>query len=254
MTAAEAAAAVGKPLSAATLSPIERTSAVSSVAKLLLDELSSGGFAPGTRLPAERELANSLKVGRSTLREAMAALDLLGIIEIRPGSGSYLKADSNELLPQALKWGLMLGQPGTEDLIEVREHLEILAATLAAARATDDDVERLGAFVDGMRTAGNDVAKFVEADLGFHLETAAIARNSVLSDILYSVRSLLLAWFDRTLRVAGTIEATLAEHEEVFEAIRDRSPQRAEAAMKRLMDAADLRLKKALDPAVGDGQ
>ena len=234
-----------KPFSTLGTSPLERTSAVTSVAKLLLEELSSGGFAPGTRLPAERELAATLQVSRSTLREAMAALDLLGILEIRPGSGSYLRAHSAELLPQALKWGLMLGQPQTQDLVEVREHLEVLAAALAAARATPDDVQRLGDVLHRMQGTAS-VEDFVEADLAFHLETAVIAGNSVLSDLLHSIRSLLLAWFDRTLRVPGTMEATLGEHEAVFDAIRRRSPQRAEKAMKTLMDAADLRLKTSL--------
>lgn len=226
--------------------PIERTSTVGNVAKRLLDELGSGAFAPGTRLPPERELATTLQVGRSTLREAMAALDVLGIIEVRPGSGSYLKADSSELLPQALKWGLMLGQPGTRDLIEVREHLEVLAARLAAERATVEDLDRLEAHLGQMQAACDDVSQFVHADLAFHLETATIARNSILSGILHSVRSLLIAWFDRTLRVAGTMEETVEEHEAVFRAIRDRSPDRAEAAMKALMAAADLRLRQTL--------
>lgn len=249
MVALSTDAAAVKPFSSAKLAPIERTSAVSSVARRLIDELGSGSFAPGTRLPPERELAANLQVGRSTLREAMAALDVLGIIEIRPGSGSYLKADSADLLPQALKWGLMLGQPGTKDLVEVREHLEVCAAALAAARATDEDIERLREHLIGMQSAGAGVEQFVEADLAFHLETAAIARNSVLSDILHSVRSLLVAWFDRTLRVEGTMTATLAEHEAVFEAIEARSPERAEAAMKHLMDEADMRLTRSLTPS-----
>jgi GntR family transcriptional repressor for pyruvate dehydrogenase complex len=234
-----------QPFSGGRTSPVERVSAVSNVAKRLLDELASGGFAPGTRLPPERELATTLQVSRSTLREAMAALDVLGIVEVRPGSGSYLKADSSELLPQALKWSLMLGHPGTQDLVEVREHLEVLAAALAAMRATDEDIARLATHLHLMQTA-DDVTAFVHADLDVHLELAVIARNGVLSGILHSVRSLLIAWFDRTLRVEGTMEETLKEHEAVFEAIRKRSPERAEAAMKALMDAADLRLKAAL--------
>jgi GntR family transcriptional repressor for pyruvate dehydrogenase complex len=72
------------------LSPVTRFSTVGAVAKQLLDYLTTGNFAPGTRLPPERSLAASLGVGRSTLREAMAALDVLGIIEVRPGSGAYL--------------------------------------------------------------------------------------------------------------------------------------------------------------------
>jgi len=230
----------------ARLRPVERTSTASVVARQLLDELGKEQFVSGTRLPSEREMADTLGVGRSTLREAMSALDLLGIIEVRPGSGSYLRADSSQLLPQALKWGLMLGQPENQDLIEVREHLEILAAKLAATRATDDDVARLEVLIEAMKDAGSNVEAFVDADIAFHLETAVIARNSVLEGVLESIRALLEAWFDRTLRVEGTMSATLREHELVFDAIRNRDPIEAENRMKSLMEAADLRLKRTL--------
>jgi GntR family transcriptional repressor for pyruvate dehydrogenase complex len=230
----------------ARLRPVERTSTASVVARQLLDELGKDQFVSGTRLPSEREMADTLGVGRSTLREAMAALDLLGIIEVRPGSGSYLRADSSQLLPQALKWGLMLGQPENQDLIEVRENLEVFAAILAAKRASDDDIDRLAVHVEAMKEAGSNVEKFVEADIAFHLETAVIARNSVLEGVLESIRALLEAWFDRTLRVEGTMSETLKEHESVFLAIKNRSPDEAERTMKALMDAADMRLKRTL--------
>ena len=97
-----------------------------------------------------------------------------------------------------------------------------------------------------MRTAGGDVDAFVKADLAFHFEAARIAANTVLQDILHSIRSLLTVWFDRTLRVPGTIEATLVEHEAVFDAIRDRSAELAESRMKELMDNADVRLRKTI--------
>jgi DNA-binding FadR family transcriptional regulator len=230
----------------ARLRPVERTSTASVVARQLLDELGKEQFVSGTRLPSEREMADTLGVGRSTLREAMSALDLLGIIEVRPGSGSYLRADSSQLLPQALKWGLMLGQPENQDLIEVREHLEVLAASLAASRADDDDIARLEVYVQAMKDAGTNVEAFVDADIAFHLETAIIARNSVLEGVLESIRALLEAWFDRTLRVEGTMSATLREHELVFDAIKKRDPALAESTMKALMDAADMRLKRTL--------
>jgi GntR family transcriptional repressor for pyruvate dehydrogenase complex len=230
----------------ARLKPVERLSTASVVAKQLLEELAREDFASGTRLPSEREMADTLGVGRSTLREAMAALDLLGIIEVRPGSGSYLKADSSLLLPQALKSGLMLGQPEVQDLVEVREHLELLAAALAAKRASDEDVARLEVHLERMRGPATTVEDFVEADIAFHIETATIARNSVLESLLMSIRSLLRAWFDRTLRVEGTMEETLKEHEAVFKAIRRHSAADAERAMKVLMDNADKRLKETL--------
>ena len=228
------------------LKPVERISTASVVARQLLDELAKEQFVSGTRLPSEREMADTLGVGRSTLREAMAALDLLGIIEVRPGSGSYLKADSSSTLPQALKWGLMLGRPEVQDLVEVREHLELLAAFLAAQRATDEDIVRLKSHLDRMRAPSATVEEFAEGDVAFHIETAVIARNSVLESLLVSIRSLLLAWFDRTLRVEGTMKETIKEHEAVFRAIQERSPADARRRMKTLMDKADKRLKETL--------
>jgi DNA-binding FadR family transcriptional regulator len=226
---------------------VQRHSTVGAVAKQLLDHLANGNYAPGTRLPPERQLATSLGVGRSTMREALAALDVLGLLDIRPGSGTYLAADSSELLPQAIKWSLMLGRPRTRDLVQVREHLEILTAKLAAERATEDDIARLRETVVAMRDAGDDVDAFVRADLAFHFEAARIAENSVLQDILHSIHSLLTAWFDRTLRVPGTMADTLVEHEAVFDAIATRSPEQAAQRMKALMDAADVRLKNTID-------
>jgi DNA-binding FadR family transcriptional regulator len=231
----------------ARIAPVARYSAVGAVARQLLDHLTSGNYAVGTRLPPERALATSLGVARSTLREAMAALDVLGIVEVRPGSGAYLTADSAGLLPQAIKWSLMLGQPRTRDLVEVREYLEVFTAKLAAARATDDDITGLGTYVSAMRAAGDDVDAFVTADLAFHFDMARIAGNTVLQDILHSIRSLLQVWFDRTLRVPGTIADTLVEHEAVYEAIRTKSPDEAGRHMKALMDAADVRLSRTLN-------
>jgi GntR family transcriptional repressor for pyruvate dehydrogenase complex len=228
------------------LKPVERVSTASVVARQLLEELAQDGLVSGTRLPSERELADTLGVGRSTLREAMAALDLLGIIEVRPGSGSYLKADSSKVLPQALSWGLGLGRPEVQHLVEVREHLELLAASLAAARSSDDDLERLRAHVEQMRSAGDDVELFVEADIAFHLEIAVIAQNSVLEGILVSIRSLLHAWFERTLNVEGTMGLTVPEHEAVLRAIEAHDSAGAERTMKVLMDHADARLKQTL--------
>lgn len=226
------------------LKPVARVSTASVVARQLLDELQREHFTSGTRLPPERTMADTLGVGRSTLREAMAALGLLGIIEVRPGSGSYLKADSSELLPRAIQWGLSLGQPDAGDLVEVRENLELLAATLAALRATPKDADRLRVHLDHMRESGQDVEQFVEADLAFHFETARIAGNVVLESILQSIRSLLHTWFEKTLQVEGTMTATLAEHERVYEAIKDGDARAAETAMRVLMENADTRLRR----------
>lgn len=140
------------------------------------------------------------------MRGALSALDVLGIIEIRPGSGSYVREGTSEFLPRAINWGLMLGQRRTHDLVEVRTFMEGMSARLAVDRASEADVERLEEHLERMRDAGTDVKAFIDADIAFHLETANIARNTVLSDILHSIRALLQVWMER----AGTSRARSA--------------------------------------------
>ncbi|WP_055413948.1 MULTISPECIES: FadR/GntR family transcriptional regulator [Streptomyces] len=240
-----------QPNFTALLRPVVRESSVSEVAKRLLDHLSEGHLKPGTRLPAERQLAEALNVARSSVRGALSALDVLGIIEIRPGSGSYVRAGTSEFLPRAINWGLMLGQRRTHDLVEVRTFMEAMSARLAAERAEDTDVERLEAHLERMREAGGDVTAFIDADIAFHLETATIARNTVLSDILHSIRSLLQVWMERAGDIEGTVAGTLKEHGAILQAIRDGDPQAAERAMAEHMQCASERLWSSLSAEEG---
>lgn len=227
--------------------PIARESVVSEVARRLLEYLTSGEIRPGDRLPSERQLSTSLGVGRSTVREALASLDLLGIVKIRPGSGSYLVGNSSDLLPQTITWGLLLGQRRIHEIVEVRQLLEVAGARLAAARATTDDVERLRTHLTAMRDTPDDLHAFVEADVAFHLEVARIAGNSVLSEMLSGVRSLLRVWVERAVRAEGSTTGTLAEHTAVFEAVEARDPDLADRAMHVHMISAGERLRTSID-------
>lgn len=85
------------------LNALPAGSPVTEVARRLLDLFTGGGIAPGTRLPPERQLAATLEVGRSAVREALAALEILGIVDVRPGSGTYLRGSASDLLPQTLR-------------------------------------------------------------------------------------------------------------------------------------------------------
>jgi GntR family transcriptional regulator, transcriptional repressor for pyruvate dehydrogenase complex len=245
-TAADIATALG--------GSVQPASAVSAVAARLLSYFTSGEVEPGTRLPPERQLAASLGVGRSAVREALAALDMLGVVSIRPGSGTYLRGSASELLPQTLSWGLMLGEQRTRELIELRRGLEMQAAELAAERAGGEHVARLAAALAEMRANLGDLERFVQADRDFHLEIGAAAGNVVLRDLLQNVRSLLRVWTERILRDEVLAEVTYAEHAAVFNAIRDRDPAAAARAMASHMDSAGARLLHAFEVTSAVGQ
>ena len=124
------------------VAPIRREPLAAEVARRLVDYLLSGGVEPGGRMPSERQLAEAFGVGRSAVREAIAALTLIGLIEVRHGDGTYLKRPDSPLLPQVVEWGLLLGEQRTIDLIEARQKIEVDIVGLAAQRRTEEDVPR----------------------------------------------------------------------------------------------------------------
>ena len=225
-----------------------RGSAVAEVAHQMTSLLARGDFPPGARMPPERQLAESLGVGRSAVREALAALEILGLVEVRPGSGTYIRDSMSELLPTTLSWGLMLAAEHTEQLSDVRSGLEVRAATLAAQRIGDDEVDLLRAHLEAMESHTEDFPAFIEADARFHWQLAHAARNEVMADLLQTVRSLLRVWVERGLRSTDQARTACREHRAVLDAVAARDPERAAAAMTAHMATAGTRVMH-VDPA-----
>lgn len=215
---------------------------VSEVARRLMNLFTSGEIEPGTRLPPERQLSLTLGVGRSAVREALAALEILGIVDVRPGSGTYLRGTASDLLPQTLRWGLLIGRRSTDDLLDVRSGLEIYCARLAASRADGADIARLAASLDRMRGAGTDLAAFARADAAFHDALARAAGNDALIDLLHVVRSLLQVYADRAVHDADAARLAVAEHDTVFRAVEAKDEDAAASAMAVHMATAAARV------------
>jgi GntR family transcriptional repressor for pyruvate dehydrogenase complex len=213
------------------------------VARRLLDLFTGGSIEPGTRLPPERQLATSLGVGRSAVREALAALEILGIVDVRPGSGTYLRGTASELLPQTLRWGLLIGERNTEQLLELRAGLEAYVARLAAGRMDADGRVRLAKHARQMKDSINDLAAFARADRGFHQALAEAADNAVLVDMLHVVRSLLQVYADRAVHDHAAALVALREHEAILAAVHDGDEDAAASTMAVHMATASERLR-----------
>lgn len=215
------------------------------VARQLLQLLTNGDLAPGSRLPPERALAERLGVGRSAIREAVASLEMLGIVQVRPGSGTYLQGGTSELLPKTLSWGLMLAEPLTSQLLEVRSGLEIKAAALAAERATTSDTQTMAKYLSRMEANLDAPKAFIDADVRFHIAIAQAAGNEVLAGLLQTIRSLLRVWTERGLAARDQATDAYREHATVYEAINGHGPEEATAAMHAHMQTASDRLMTA---------
>lgn len=226
----------------AALGTIDSNSPVSEVTRRLLDLFTSGSIEPGTRLPPERQIAATLGVGRSAVREALAALEVLGIVSVKPGSGTYLRGTASDLLPNTLSWGLLIGRQSTEELLQVRAGLEIYVTRLAAIRGDTADIQRVGQALDHMRAAGRDLSTFAKADREFHDGLAVAAGNRLLIDQLQVVRSLLQVYANRAVHNEEDARRAQVEHEAIYSAIMSGDDDAAASAMAGHMRTASKRL------------
>ncbi len=228
-----------------------RETVESELTRKLMDYLIASKLRPTDRLPSERQMVQALGVGRAALRTALKSLSLLGVVEQRPGAGTFLRNASSDLLPRVIEWGLLLAEDSIQDLVEARENLEVILASYAAQRRTEQDLIRLRRLVDAMRDARDDAAKYVEFDIQFHLAVAETARNEVLAGIMRNLQSLLRAWAGRVIYAAGETETSLAMHVPILEAIEAGNPELARKAMTAHMDRASRRLRDAIDTING---
>lgn len=160
-------------------SAVSRVSVTRQVVDILYEALHSGRYRPGDRLPSEHELAASLGVGRSALREAIRELLTLDLLEIRAGRGTFVRPMRPELLLDRSSFHGVLNQRIAVELLEVRFAIEPEAAVLAARRATQDDLQRLKRDVEQLQL-GIERGLRPPEDAGFHIDVVRATHNSSL--------------------------------------------------------------------------
>jgi GntR family transcriptional repressor for pyruvate dehydrogenase complex len=183
--------------------------------------VASGEWQPGMRLPREADLANQLGLSRNSLREAVRALSLARVLEVRQGDGTYVSSlEPGELLEPTLSATHLLRGRTVLELFEVRRLLEPEAAAVAARRARADIIAALRVELDRMIAAGDRADELVEADAAFHDVIARAPGNEVLRALLRSLST-------RTVRARlwhgladrNALDVARAEHERIYEAI-----------------------------------
>ena len=209
------------------------------LARSLIAELAEGRYPVGARLPAERELAVQYNVSRPTVREAVIALEVQGLVEVRVGSGAYvLRLPGKEDLP-----GFNIS---AFELTEARLLFESEAAALAATQVTDDELAGIAALIDdiareNLDPAGTDAARRDGADRAFHLAIARATRNNAIHDAIAQLWELrytspeaaLLHEKARTANVKPVVD----EHSAVLKALRAHDPVAAREAMRAHLSA-----------------
>jgi GntR family transcriptional repressor for pyruvate dehydrogenase complex len=211
--------------------PIAKVTLTESVFEKLVTSLLQGPWEAGDRIPPERELCQQLGIGRASLREALKALELIGMLECRVGDGTFVLPRS-EFLSRPLLWAITgTDKAELRDIVEARRVLEGEIAGLAAERATTQEAAEIGAAVEDLRGGLSDPVRSLEADMRFHLAMAKAAHNEILFNAVQLLRNLMGHWLLLKLRMPQASVKVLQQHEAIYAAIRHRDSLRARAEM-----------------------
>ncbi len=195
------------------------------IQKMIRDE----NILPGTRLPSERDLSATLNVSRASVREALIALELTGVIDVRGGSGIYVN-EKTDALPEIKEPG-----SGPFEVLSARRLIEGEVAAMAAKMATDSAIDAIMQAVSDMEQFYNDRAKNDAADRAFHMAIAAATGNSALILVLSNLwdeRGRLWSKMEEHFHTEDLRRETLADHRRILGAIAARDPAGARKAMR----------------------
>ena len=204
---------------ASSLGRVEKTTLSDDLTARLLQLIRSGDYQPGDRLPAIMQMAQSFGVGHLTLREALRKLEVIGAVEIRHGSGVYVKRGKDMLLVKNPIFGGSVTQGLLLDLIEARIPIETRAMTLAASHATDENLARMAELLDQAEAVLEDDTKLSETNMEFHHEIAIASGNTVLAQVQEVLSRLFQTEQRLILGIYGSREQDHREHVGLYEAL-----------------------------------
>lgn len=214
------------------IKPIEIYKPSDIIIRQIRELISSGVIKPGERLPAERELAERFGIGRGYIREALKKLEFYGIVKTLPQSGTVVANLGISLIEGLMNNIVTVEADNFPMLIETRRILEINTASLAALKATDDDIDALKDLLEKYREKAQKGENALSEDLLFHLKIADISKNSILKSLIM----IITPEVQRQSQQLNTCKDdrpryALAEHEAIFESIKSREPEKAAEAM-----------------------
>lgn len=192
----------------------------------------------GDRLPSERELSDRLDVGRSSVREALRALELLDFIETRRGEGTFIKPVNSYRLVDILLSFLLKDEKAVNDLSETRKIVEIEALKLACERMTDEAIEQLSMYITRAKEEWLHGEWPVEEDYLFHKTIVEGCQNRLLFNIWISLVQYNKVALQKSLQREGRVPIAIDEHDEIYQALQRRDQKAAvDALTKHLMNS-----------------
>lgn len=220
------------------LEPLKKKKIFQEIVEIIQDSIRQGNLKPGDQLPTERDLTQKLNVSRTSVREALLTLEIMGYIEIRQSKGAFVREVKLEDIIEPIISAIYVDNQMVLNLLDVRELIETETTRQAAISASEDDVKKIEKAIleaqDDIRQGGIGL----EGDDLFHTAIASSTDNQVYELIMYLIRDLLSKSREATLNIEGQPLKTVEDHKKIFLAIKERNPDKAQELMKEHLNKA----------------
>ena len=227
------------------LKPVPRRSSVDKVVERIRDVITEQKLIAGERLPGELELVEQLQVSRQVLREALARLQGLGLIEIQRGNGTFVATrDRLANCVQLLRTAVTLAPRELLSYAELRAAVEVQAVRQAAERATDEDVGELKRMLKELNSVDLPYEELLEIDFRFHRRILQVAGNELMQNLMEVIYEFVVTQMAHTTPSPRENKLGRRLHREIVTAIADHDPDSAERAMREHMEAVLSSLKR----------
>ncbi|EPY2273887.1 FadR/GntR family transcriptional regulator [Clostridium sporogenes] len=215
--------------------PIKNAKVYEQVIEQIKIMIVSGNLQKGDKLPSERELVDQLKVSRTSIREALRALEIVGLIKCKQGEGNFIRDNFDNSLFEPLSLVFMLEKSNKEDIIEVRGIIEVEATALAAKRITKEQLKKLEHIIDEIKNI-EDEKLLAKLDKNFHYEIAQASNNFILLNIINSCSSLIDSLIQnaryKIIKNDVNKEELVDQHEKIYLALKEKDSELASKLMK----------------------
>src|SRR5499425_2338970 len=221
------------------LAPIKSTRIYEEIVRQVKAMIAEGRLKGGDRLPPERDLAEKFVVSRTSVREALRALESLGLVEIRPGEGTFVRQVSIEALVEPLALLMVSQREGIGELFEARRLLEPSLAALAATRATSEEIQEMERILEEQAREVAAGRTGLAQDAQFHAAIGAAAHNRAITRITHAIMDLLTQSREESLNTPGRPTRSHEDHRRVLAAISRRDGEGARKAMLDHIEAVE---------------
>lgn len=227
------------------IKPIEKLVLIDHIIETIGKLIASGKLKPGDVVPSERTLSNLLKVSRNSIRQALKALDVLGVLDINPGSRTYINTSISNLLINPMKFMILLHDLKIKELFQTRKIIEVELTKLAAVNVNEENLAEMVESLNNARTHIKNKNKYLEYEMGFHEAIFKASGNRILSALMASINNLLLESRKKTVKFFPDLSLSLKQHYEIFQSIKENNSEKAGQLMLEHLSAIEQMLDDA---------